>query len=46
MAGAVRGCADLAEAVGLGAALGALPVASDGAGRRRAVQAWVAADGL
>ena len=46
VAGAVRGCADLAEAVGLGAALGALPVASDGAGRRRAVQAWVAADGL
>jgi hypothetical protein len=46
MAGVVRGCADLAEAAGLGAALGALPVASDGTGRRRAVQAWVAADGL
>jgi hypothetical protein len=45
-AGAVRGCADLAEAVGLGAALGALPVASDGAGRRRAVQAWRAAETL
>ena len=41
-AGAVRGCADLAEAVGLGAALGALPAASDGAGRRRAVRAWAA----
>jgi hypothetical protein len=43
-AGAVRGCADLAEAAGLGAALGALPVAADGAGRRRAVQAWAATD--
>lgn len=40
LAGDVRGCADLAEAVGLGAALSALPDASDGAGRRRAVQAW------
>lgn len=39
-AGALRGCADLAEAVGLGAALGALPVASAGDGRRRAVRAW------
>ena len=45
-ADAVRGCADLAEAAGLGAALGALPVASDGAGRRRAVLAWTAAAGL
>jgi hypothetical protein len=43
VAGDLRGCADLAEAVGLGAALGALPVASDGEGRRRAVRAW--ADG-
>ena len=45
-AGAVRGCADLAEAVGLVAALGALPVASDGEGRRRAVQAWAATNVL
>ena len=36
----LRGCADLAEAVGLGAALGALPVAADRDGRRRAVRAW------
>ena len=43
-AAAVRGCADLAEAAGLGAALGALPAAADGAGRRRAVQAWAASD--
>jgi hypothetical protein len=42
-AGAVRGCADLAEAAGLGAALGALPAASDGDGRRRAVRAWTEA---
>jgi hypothetical protein len=41
--GDLRGCADLAEAVGLGAALGALPVASDGEGRRRVVRAWAAA---
>jgi hypothetical protein len=40
VAGDLRGCADLAEAIGLGAALGALPVASDGEGRRRAVRAW------
>jgi hypothetical protein len=40
VAGDLRGCADLAEAVGLGAALGALPFASDGEGRRRAVRAW------
>ena len=43
-AAAVRGCADLAEAAGLGAALGALPAAADGAGRRRAVQAWAVTD--
>lgn len=43
VAGDLRGCADLAEAVGLGAALGALPVASDGEGRRHAVRAWEAA---
>jgi hypothetical protein len=43
VAGDLRGCADLAEAVGLGAALGALPFASDGEGRRRAVRAWEAA---
>jgi hypothetical protein len=42
VAGDLRGCADLAEAVGLGAALGALPLASDGEGRRRAVRAWAA----
>ena len=42
VAGALRGCADLAEAAGMAAALGALPVASDGAGRRRAVRAWTA----
>jgi len=40
VAGDLRGCADLAEAVGLGAALGALPFAADGEGRRRAVRAW------
>jgi hypothetical protein len=40
VAGDLRGCADLAEAIGLGAALGALPIASDGEGRRRAVRAW------
>jgi hypothetical protein len=43
MAGALRGCADLAEAAGLAAALGALPVASDGEGRRAAVRTWSAA---
>jgi hypothetical protein len=44
----LRSCADLAEAVGLGAALGALPFASDGEGRRRAVRAWAggAASGI
>jgi hypothetical protein len=42
VAGDLRGCADLAEAVGLGAALGALPLAADGDGRRRAVRAWQA----
>jgi hypothetical protein len=42
VAGDLRGCADLAEAVGLGAALGALPVASGGEGRRRAVERWTA----
>lgn len=42
VAGDLRGCADLAEAAGLGAALSALPVASDGAGRRAAVRAWTA----
>jgi hypothetical protein len=42
VAGDLRGCADLAEAVGLGAALGALPFASGGEGRRRAVRSWVA----
>jgi hypothetical protein len=41
-AGDLRGCADLAEAVGLGAALGALPPASAGAGRRRAIRGWAA----
>ncbi len=45
MAGALRGCADLAEAAGLAAALGALPVASDGEGRRAVVRAWAAAAG-
>jgi len=44
LAGDLRGCADLAEAVGLGAALSALPVASDGEGRRRAVRAWSVAE--
>ena len=44
-AGDLRGCADLAEAIGLGAALGALPVASDGEGRRRAVRMWAAGNG-
>jgi hypothetical protein len=44
VAGDLRGCADLAEAVGLGAALGALPFASGGEGRRRAVRAWSAGD--
>jgi hypothetical protein len=42
VAGDLRGCADLAEAVGLGDALGALPSASGGAGRRRAVGSWAA----
>jgi hypothetical protein len=42
VAGDLRGCADLAEAVGLGAALGALPFASAGDGRRRAVRSWAA----
>jgi hypothetical protein len=41
-AGDLRGCADLAEAVGLGAALSALPLADDGAGRARVVRAWAA----
>jgi hypothetical protein len=40
--GDMRGCADLAEAVGLGAALGALPFASGGEARRRAVRSWTA----
>ena len=40
--GDLRGCADLAEAVGLGAALGALPFASGGDGRQRAVRSWTA----
>jgi len=40
VAGDLRGCADLAEAVGLGAALGALPFASGGEARRRAVRTW------
>ena len=40
VAGDVRGCADLAEAIGLGAALGALPFASGGEARRRAVRHW------
>jgi hypothetical protein len=43
VADGLRCCADLAEAVGLGAALAALPTASDGVGRRRAVRAWMAA---
>ena len=42
VAGDLRGCADLAEAVGLGAALGALPFASGGEARRRAVRSWAA----
>ena len=42
VAGDVRGCADLAEAIGLGAALGALPFASGGEERRRAVRTWAA----
>jgi hypothetical protein len=42
VAGDLRGCADLAEAVGLGAALGALPFASGGEERRRAVHSWTA----
>ena len=42
VAGDLRGCADLAEAVGLGAALGALPFASGGEGRRRVVRSWTA----
>jgi hypothetical protein len=42
VAGDLRGCADLAEAVGLGAALGALPFASGGEARRRAVRRWSA----
>ena len=42
MAGDLRGCADLAEAIGLGAALGALPFASGGEARRRAVRTWAA----
>jgi len=42
VAGDLRGCADLAEAVGLGAALGALPLASGGEGRRRVVRSWTA----
>ena len=40
--GDLRGCADLAEAVGLGAALGALPFASGGDGRKRVVRRWTA----
>jgi hypothetical protein len=40
VAGDLRGCADLAEAIGLGAALGALPFASGGDGRRRVVRNW------
>lgn len=40
--GDLRGCADLAEAVGLGAALGALPFATGGDGRQRAVRSWTA----
>jgi len=40
VAGDLRGCADLAEAIGLGAALGALPFASGGDGRRRVVRDW------
>jgi hypothetical protein len=42
VAGDLRGCGDLAEAVGLGAALGALPFASGGEARRRAVRSWAA----
>jgi hypothetical protein len=42
VAGDLRGCADLAEAIGLGAALGALPFASGGEARRRAVRNWTA----
>ena len=42
VAGDLRGCADLAEAVGLGAALGALPFASGGEARGRAVRSWAA----
>ena len=42
MGGDLRGCADLAEAVGLGAALGALPFASGGDGRQRVVRSWTA----
>jgi hypothetical protein len=42
VAGDLRGCADLAEAVGLGAALGALPFASGGEARRRAVRSRAA----
>jgi hypothetical protein len=38
----LRGCGDLAEAIGLGAALGALPFASGGERRRRAVELWSA----
>ena len=40
VAGDLRGCADLAEAVSLGAALGALPFASGGEARRSAVRSW------
>lgn len=42
VAGELRGCADLAEVVGLGAALGALPFATGGVGRQRAVRSWTA----
>jgi hypothetical protein len=42
VAGDLRGCADLAEAIGLGEALAALPSASGGAGRRRAMRSWAA----
>ena len=45
MGGDLRGCADLAEAVGLGAALGALPFASGGDGRKRVVRGWTGRDG-